>query len=53
MRLRPLLAALCVAATAFAVGPAHAAAPKDLTDVSIIASDGVDLVGDVHLPAAT
>jgi predicted acyl esterase len=51
VRFRPLLAVAALAGAALAVVPAQAA-PKDLTDVTIPASDGVSLVGDVHLPAA-
>jgi predicted acyl esterase len=50
VRLRPLLAVTAVLASVVAVAPARAA--TDLTDVTIPASDGVHLVGDVHLPAA-
>ena len=49
MLVRPLLLAAAVAAGALAVVPASAA-PTDLSDVTIVASDGVNLVGDVHLP---
>jgi len=52
VRLRPLLLAAAIGASSLAVLPAHAAT-KDLTDVTITATDGVNLVGDVHLPAAT
>ncbi|MGB8652571.1 MAG: CocE/NonD family hydrolase [Mycobacteriales bacterium] len=52
MRIRPLLLAATLGASALAVLPAQAA-PTDLTDVTITASDGVHLVGDVHLPAST
>ncbi|MCW2599348.1 MAG: peptidase [Frankiales bacterium] len=52
MRLRPLLVATALGASALTTWPAHAAA-TDLTDVTITASDGVHLVGDVHLPSAT
>ena len=48
MRLRPLLLSASLAAIALVV-PAHAAATT-LSDVTINASDGVHLVGDVHLP---
>ena len=51
MRFRPLLAAAAVAAGALTLTPAHA--ETTLSDVTIVASDGVNLVGDVHLPAAT
>jgi predicted acyl esterase len=51
VRVRPLLLAAALAAGVIAVVPAHAA-PKDLTDITIVASDGVNLVGDVHLPSA-
>ncbi len=51
MRLRPLVVAAALAVTGAAL-PATAAT-KDLTDVTITASDGVHLVGDVHLPAAS
>jgi predicted acyl esterase len=51
VRVRPLILAAVVVAGGLAVAPAHAA-PTDLTDVTIVASDGVDLVGDVHLPDA-
>jgi predicted acyl esterase len=43
------IAALLALAVA-AVGPAPAAATTTLPDVTIPASDGVNLVGDVHLP---
>ncbi len=52
MRIRPLLLAFAVGAAALTAAPATAAATT-LTDVTIAASDGVHLVGDVHLPAAT
>jgi len=52
VHLRPLLTAAAVLAGGLAVVPAHAAR-RDLSDVTIVASDGTDLVGDVHLPAAT
>ena len=52
MRVRPLILAAAVTAGALAVVPAHAA-PKTLSDVTVVASDGVNLVGDVHLPSAT
>jgi predicted acyl esterase len=48
---RIALAGAVLAATALAA-TAHAATPTTLSDVSIVASDGVDLVGDVHLPDA-
>ena len=51
MRFRPLLAAFALAGAALSL-PAHAAATT-LSDVTITAGDGVHLVGDVHLPAAT
>jgi predicted acyl esterase len=51
MRLRPVLAAVAVLAAGLAL-PAHAA-PTTLSDITINASDGVHLVGDVHLPAAS
>jgi len=51
VRVRPLLLAAAVAAGALAVVPAQAA-PTDLKDITIVASDGVNLVGDVHLPDA-
>ncbi|MCU1692236.1 MAG: hydrolase, CocE/NonD family [Frankiales bacterium] len=51
--LRLLLASAVVAATALGTTTARAAAePVTLTDVGILASDGVELVGDVHLPQA-
>jgi predicted acyl esterase len=50
--LRSLLLTAAVGASLLAVVPAEAA-PTNLTDVTINASDGVHLVGDVHLPAAT
>jgi hypothetical protein len=43
-------AALALAGGLLAVAPAHAAAITTLPDVTIPASDGVNLVGDVHLP---
>ncbi|MDX6266605.1 MAG: uncharacterized protein QOD70_1345 [Frankiales bacterium] len=51
VRLRPALALVAVVGGLLAV-PAHAA-PTTLSDVTITASDGVQLVGDVHLPAAS
>ena len=51
MRFRPLVLAACVAAGAVYVAPAHAA-PTTLSDITIVASDGTNLVGDVHLPDA-
>jgi predicted acyl esterase len=51
MRLRPALACAAVLGALLAV-PAHAG-PTTLADVTIPASDGVHLVGDVHLPNAT
>ena len=51
MRLRPVLACAAVLGAVLAA-PAHAA-PTTLADVTIPASDGVHLVGDVHLPAAS
>ena len=50
MRFRSLLAAAALGVAAFAVPPASAA-PTTLSDVTIPASDGVHLVGDVHLPS--
>jgi len=50
MRLRPLLACAAVLGGVLAL-PAQAA-PTTLSDVTITASDGVHLVGDVHLPDA-
>ncbi len=51
--LRLLVAATLTASTALAATAATAATePVTLADVTIEASDGVDLVGDVHLPAA-
>lgn len=48
--LRPLLALAALSAGLLAVVPATAATPSTLADVHITARDGVDLVGDVHLP---
>jgi putative CocE/NonD family hydrolase len=42
--------ALALAAGLVAAAPAHAAEMTTLSDVTIPASDGVNLVGDVHLP---
>ncbi|MDP9183669.1 MAG: CocE/NonD family hydrolase [Actinomycetota bacterium] len=50
MRVRPPLLAAVLAAGLLAVVPAHAA-PTDLADITIVATDGVNLVGDVHLPS--
>ncbi|MCW2605889.1 MAG: peptidase [Frankiales bacterium] len=51
--LRLLLASSLLAATALGTSAATAAPePVTLADVSIPASDGVELVGDVHLPQA-
>src|SRR6476469_11114510 len=49
--LRVAVAGALLAATGLAA-TAHAATPTTLSDVNIVASDGVDLVGDVHLPDA-
>ena len=49
--LRPALALTALTVTLL-TGSSQAAAPTTLTDVHIAASDGVDLVGDVHLPDA-
>jgi putative CocE/NonD family hydrolase len=45
-------AALALAGGLIAAAPAHAADMTTLPDVTIPASDGVNLVGDVHLPGA-
>jgi putative CocE/NonD family hydrolase len=42
--------ALALAAGLVAAAPAHAAEMTTMSDVTIPASDGVNLVGDVHLP---
>src|SRR4051794_17536720 len=48
-----LVACVAVAvAVVVAAAPAHAADTTTLADVTIPASDGVNLVGDVHLPGA-
>jgi putative CocE/NonD family hydrolase len=52
VRLRSLILAAAVGASALSVIPAQAASTT-LADISIPASDGVELVGDVHLPEAT
>src|ERR1700704_1789019 len=44
------LVLLMAATFAAAAPPAHAAGPTKLADVTIPASDGVDLVGDVYVP---
>ncbi len=49
MRIRPILLAAALGAGVLTALPAQAA-PTTLTDVTITASDGVHLVGDVHLP---
>ena len=49
---RALLALTAISAGVIALVPAHADGPVTLADVHIAATDGVDLVGDVHLPAA-
>ncbi len=49
MPFRPMLAAAAVLGGLLVAVPAQAA-PTTLTDVTITASDGVHLVGDVHLP---
>lgn len=51
MRVRPLLLAAALTTGVVAAVPAQAA-PTTLSDVTITASDGVHLVGDVHLPDA-
>src|SRR5438270_4615581 len=53
VRARLVLAALLVAGGASAAAPAPAAALTKLSDVTIPASDGVNLVGDVYLPGDT
>src|SRR3954452_19243504 len=53
MRGRALaLLASAFACLAVAAGPAHAADMTKMSDVTIPASDGVNLVGDVYLPGA-
>jgi len=51
MRLRPILVCLALATGGLVAVPAQAA-PTTLGDVTIVASDGTNLVGDVHLPDA-
>jgi predicted acyl esterase len=51
LRFRPLLAVAALSAGLLSTIPAHAAAVT-MADVHIAARDGVDLVGDVHLPSA-
>ncbi len=51
MRLLRLVTLCALGASALAVVPATAA-PMTLSDITIVASDGVNLVGDVHLPEA-
>src|SRR5438270_13371028 len=53
VRARLVLAALLVAGGASAAAPAPAAAMPKRSDVTIPASDGVNLVGDVYLPGDT
>ena len=50
--LRSLLAVAALGAGLLTAGPAAGATPSTLSDVHITARDGVDLVGDVHLPDA-
>ncbi|MCU1587060.1 MAG: hydrolase, CocE/NonD family, partial [Frankiales bacterium] len=50
---RLVLVLAAVSAGVITLVPARAAGPVTLSDVSIMASDGVELVGDVHLPAAS
>ncbi|MCW2545535.1 MAG: hydrolase, CocE/NonD family [Frankiales bacterium] len=50
---RALLVLAAVSAGAITLVPARAAGPVTMADVHVTAGDGVDLVGDVHLPAAT
>lgn len=55
MHLRPFRLLVAVAFSAVCAVPVVATAqegPVTLSDITIPASDGVDLVGDVHLPAA-
>jgi putative CocE/NonD family hydrolase len=51
MRFRPLLVASVLLAGTATLFPAQAA-PVTMSDITIVASDGVNLVGDVHLPDA-
>jgi putative CocE/NonD family hydrolase len=51
MRLRPLILATAVLAGVTTLVPAQAA-PVTYSDITVVASDGTNLVGDVHLPAA-
>ena len=53
MRVLRVSLALAVSAGVIAFVPARAAGPVTMADVHVTASDGVDLVGDVHLPSAT
>jgi putative CocE/NonD family hydrolase len=46
------LVVLIVVALACACAPAHAASMTKLSDVTVVASDGTNLVGDVYLPGA-
>jgi predicted acyl esterase len=50
---RALLVLAALSAGAITLVPARAAGPVTMADVHVTAGDGVDLVGDVHLPAAT
>jgi predicted acyl esterase len=52
MRLRPLVLAASLVAGIATLVPAQAA-PVTMSDITIVASDGTNLVGDVHLPAPT
>jgi predicted acyl esterase len=53
LRFRSLLALASLSAGLLTLAPASAAGSVTLADVHVAARDGVDLVGDVHLPAAT
>jgi putative CocE/NonD family hydrolase len=50
---RMLLAALACFACAALLGPAQASAMTKMSNVTVVASDGTNLVGDVYLPDAT
>ena len=47
---RAIVTLALVAATLLVAAPAHAAGMTKLSDVTIPASDGVNLVGDVYVP---
>src|SRR3954471_1642041 len=49
---RRLVVAALAAACVLLAGPAQASAMTKMPDVTVVASDGVNLVGDVYLPDA-